>query len=202
MKRFLACLTLLVVLVATPQPLAGQAAPSAKRVTLDVSVGGASGRGGGDYVNLGGGIALDAAAAWRGPRARTGTLVLGGGFGSQGGLGNDLDCAPDGSGGCRGDFPTFRYLVALAGWEVGAARGGRGASARVLAGPGHYVSDEGSAFGLQARIELASPAPFGVALVASARGSLLPRFHDEAVTLGAVGFGVRLQLPAGSRQRT
>lgn len=132
-------------------------------------------------------------------RVRAGTLVVGAGLGSQGGLGSDLSCTPDGSGGCRRDFPSFRYVVALAGWEIGAARGGRGASARFLAGPGHFVSDDGSAIGLQARLELASPAPFGVAFVASARGSRLPRFNDESVTLGAVGVGLRLQLPIGSR---
>jgi hypothetical protein len=70
---------------------------------------------------------------------------------------------------------------------------GGGASVRALAGPAYYHVEGAKALGLQARVDLATMPVFRVALVASARGALMPRFRGDRLTLGALGVGVRVQ---------
>jgi hypothetical protein len=139
-------------------------------------------------------IALDATLGWRIGETASGAMVLALSGGVQGNSGATDICviAPDG--GCVPAYPLFYSLGAAAGWEW--ARG-RGASARVLAGPAYYRAVRrdggGGTVGLQGRVDLATPALWRVALVGSLRGAVLPSLRGDAHTLGTAGLGVRVQ---------
>ena len=87
--------------------------------------------------------------------------------------------------------PAYGSLGLLAGRELGR---GLGASVRALAGPAYYESGGTGTLGLQTRVDLATAAPFRLALVTSVRGAVLPRFRHETVWLGALALGLRLQM--------
>ena len=71
---------------------------------------------------------------------------------------------------------------------------GGGFSARALAGPAHFQGEERkNAFGLQGRLDVARPLFFHTAVVASVRGSVLPRYEGETLSYTAFGLGLRIQ---------
>ena len=121
---------------------------------------------------------------------RHGSVIAGLALGAQTPLDGSDVCRLAPGGGCVPNLPTLYSIAALAGWERGAARG---ASARLMAGPGYYWSDDGKTFGLQARMDLSTPPIGPVALVASMRGAMLPSFHSEAIGLWALGLGLRVR---------
>jgi hypothetical protein len=161
-------------------------------LTLDATVGGGYGRGGGERVGRNF-LSADVALASRVRTASRGSLLVAMTGAWHGNLG-DAGCllAADRRS-CVPKYPSLTSAGALVGWEIRQGSSARGASARVAAGPAYYHGDGGHALGLQARFDLATPAPFHVALVASARGVVLPNFRGDALAVGTLGFGVRLQ---------
>jgi hypothetical protein len=134
-----------------------------------------------------------AVLGWRVRPAPGRRLLVGLNSGWQGNLGDDASCRLTPAGECVPEYPSLTSVGALAGWEAGRRRGGGGASLRAVAGPAYYHAEGAKALGLQARVDLATMPVFRVALVASARGALMPRFRGDRLTLGALGVGVRVQ---------
>jgi hypothetical protein len=162
-------------------------------VSLEASAGYGSSRGG--LYRDRPALAVDATLGWRISRTARGFMVLALSGGMHGNGSESDICVPAAGGGCVPAHPLFYSLGALAGREWGR---GRGASARVLAGPAYYRafgSDRGGAgtTGLQGRVDLATPAPWRIALIGSLRWAVLPNFRGDVHTLGTAGFGVRVQ---------
>ena len=160
--------------------------------SVDVTLGGGAGVGGGELRERGG-LGFDAVAVRVGASGRN-TLVLGASAGFQGFWSSDDMCVPGSRGQCLEDFPSFSTLVLLAGWE----RGSPGATVRALAGPafvriGGDIEQSGSTAGLQGRVDLATPQLGPVALVASVRATAVPRFRGRTLATWAVGLGLRLR---------
>jgi hypothetical protein len=70
----------------------------------------------------------------------------------------------------------------------------------LLAGPGYIHLDgddsagqRGSAAGAQGRVDLAAPPLGPVALVASLRATVVPRFRGQTLATWAAGLGLRLR---------
>lgn len=165
-------------------------AQSGHSVFVEATLGANVGQGGGQLRNRTG-IAADALVGVRLSQALRGKGAIGLGMGWQGAMAGADDCPLATWGGCLGDFPKFFSLAALAGAELGRAHG---ATVRLLAGPAYFREDEGeSALGGQARLDLSTPALYHVAIVASARVSVLPSFHGNAYSLAAFGLGLRVR---------
>jgi hypothetical protein len=162
-----------------------------QRPALSLEASAGVGTGAGGEFQSRAGFAFDGFIGLRVRQANRGGTVAGLTGGIQGALASGDDCLLTPSGGCVPDFPLFYSAAALLGWE---AAGTRGPSLRMLAGPAYYRADEGgAALGLQARLDVATPALLHVALVASVRGAVLPNFRSDALRLAAAGLGVRLQ---------
>jgi hypothetical protein len=164
------------------------------QLSLDVSVGGGSGFGAGE-VHRAGGIALDAVIGLRLRASDRSAVMAGASVGFQGPLWSSDVCYVGTGGECLDDFPLLMPIALLAGWE---AQSTRGHTIRAMAGPAYVRVDgdnnagyTGRAVGAQARVDLATRPLGSVALIASARGTLLPRFRSS--TLGAWSFGVGLR---------
>ena len=157
---------------------------------IDATLGGGVGHGGPRVRNRGG-FAADASVGVRlgRPLNGRGTVVFSAGW--QGALAGADDCPLVPGGGCLGRYPMFFSAAALAGVEVGRPHG---ATIRLLAGPAYFREDDGEeAFGMQARFDVSTPAALHVALVASARASVLPNFRGDIYSLSALGVGVRIR---------
>ena len=169
--------------------LAGPVSAQRLAPSLDVGLGFGTGLGG-DFEARGG-VAFEALAGFRVRPAPGSAVVAALAAGMQGPLGGSDDCVPHPSGGCVPDFPILYSAAALLGWEKASARG---PSFRMLAGPGYYEVDEGGGtLGLQSRLDVATAPLLHVALVAWARGAVLPRVRGDALGLAAVGLGLRLR---------
>jgi hypothetical protein len=184
--RFVASTAVLVAFAATPLSAHGQrnASPS-----VGASVGSGYGRGGASFRNRNT-LAADAIVALHARPAPGGAVLIGLAAGWQGSIGGADDCLISPTGGCVPDFPSITSIAALIGWEGGRPRG---ATVRLVSGPGYYHGLGAHTLGLHGRVELATPAPFHVALVGFARGDLLPRLRGDSYALGAAGLGLRLQ---------
>lgn len=182
MKRTSSLLLLSALAAGAPVASAAQAAfgPS-----LEVSFGPAYGAGG-TFAERDG-MSLDVAVAL--PSA--GALQLGLAAGVTGVLASDLACTVGPGDECLSDFPTLFSLALVGGTQrrlVG------GLSSRVLAGPAVFQAVEGgAAIGVQGRVDLAQRLFPTASLVASLRGSLLPRYGGETLRVGAFGLGLRIQ---------
>lgn len=170
------------------------AAPASAQRTFgpsaDISVGVFAGAGG--YFADRGGPALEGVLAIPVAQARTGTVVAGVTAGISGPLMmGDLVCINGPDGECVPNYPTFVTAGVVAG--VQRSIGSR-LSARALAGPAYFHdADGGDTFGLQGRLDVARPLLFRTAIVASVRGSLLPRYQGETLGYATFGLGIRLQ---------
>jgi hypothetical protein len=165
-------------------------------IALDLTLGLSTGSGGGPARNRTG-LAADAVIASPVKRLRRGALLGGMAAGLQGPvqlLGGSDACDNPGRSDrrpCDPKFPIFYSAAALAGVEAGGPRTG---TIRALAGPGYYVEpDAASTLGFQARVDLATPRFLGLALVASGRGAILPRYQGRTLRLGAFGLGLRIR---------
>ncbi len=171
------------VAIVTASPAAAQSA-----LSLDVTVGGSRGLGGGERRDRTT-PAVDAVLAWR-PRRGGGGPVVGVSANVQGTTGTlALDRGRDGQ--FVVSFPAFASVGPLGGWETG---GRRGAALRALAGPAYfreYNAGEGTV-GAHARLDAATSARFHVALVGSLRGALL-RYRGATLGMTALGVGLRVQ---------
>jgi hypothetical protein len=138
-----------------------------------------------------GGPAVDVSVAVPLGRMASGTLVAGLTAGISGPLAMTDICRLGPNDTCMPSYPTFFTLGAVAG--VQQAIGG-GFSARALAGPAYFQAAESkNAFGVQGRLDVARPLFFHTAVVASLRGSLLPRYEGETLSYAALGLGLRIQ---------
>jgi hypothetical protein len=88
---------------------------------------------------------------------------------------------------CAPDYPAFSSLTGHVGVE-----GSWGWRVRVIAGPAVFHSASGTAAGLHARGDLATPSFANLALVFSARTARLPRFQGRLYEMSALGIGIRV----------
>jgi hypothetical protein len=167
-------------------PAAAQAtAPASAEATAGLR----SGQGG-TYVNRGG-ADLDLLFGFRFTETAAGSIVGGLALGAQFTLVSLDLCLVLPDGGCAPDFPSFVTGSALLGVQRGTART---ASVRVLAGLAHLRALEGgAAFGVQGRLDLATPPWQRVAGMVFLRHTALPSFRDERVSTTSGGLGLRFQ---------
>jgi hypothetical protein len=156
--------------------------------SADVSAGVFVGAGGTFHQR--GGPAVDVSVAVPFGRTRLGTLVAGATGGISGPLVMTDICRLGPNDTCMPSYPVFLTVGAVAG--VQRAIGG-GFSARALAGPTYFRSEDDHTFGLQGRLDVARPVVFRIAVVASVRGSLLPRYQGETLSFATFGVGLRIQ---------
>lgn len=159
-----------------------------RSLSLDATVGMGHGRTTGEYVGDRRGVALDLLMALRLRPAIGGALVAGLNASAQGPfVGQDLLlCLPSPDGDCARQYPAFATLGALVGWENSSA------TLRVLAGAAYAESDAAAALAVQGRVEAAVPIARHLALVASARGTMIPNYRGDAFSLLAFGAGIRI----------
>lgn len=186
MSRTLSAFLALACVAAAPVNAAAQQAfgPS-----VEASAGAFVGAGG--TFDERGGPAVDVSVAVPIGRMGSGTLVAGLTGGISGTLIMTDICRRGPNDTCMPSYPTFVTLGAVAGVQQSI---GGGFSARALAGPAYFQATDGDdTFGLQGRLDLARPLFFRTAVVASIRGSLLPRYQDQTLSYAAFGVGLRIQ---------
>jgi hypothetical protein len=158
-------------------------------VSVDASLGVRTGSGGA-YVNRGGAAAELMVGVNLG-RSGAGTLVGAVTAGGQTPMNADLVCVLNHEGGCFPNFPVLLSVGALVGVSRPSASG---FTTRVLAGPAYFRGEnEGSALGLQGRLDVSSPPTLHTALVLSLRGAVLPGFQGETLGTTSLGLGLRIQ---------
>ncbi|HYR09720.1 MAG TPA: hypothetical protein VEQ60_18235 [Longimicrobium sp.] len=186
MKRTLLSMLAAACAAAAPTTAPAQAFGPSADVSAGMFVGG-----GGTFAERGG-PALDGIVALPLGRTRSGTLVAGVTGGISGPLMiGDQGCRIGPNDTCMPDYPVFVTVGAVAGVQRAI---GSGLSARVLAGPAYFQATDGDdTFGAQGRLDVAKPLIFRTALVASLRGSLLPRYQGETLSYATFGLGLRIQ---------
>ena len=181
-------------------PASAPLAQGPPALSLDATVGGGYGFGGGELYTRGG-VALDALIGLRIRASGRSALLAGVSAGFQGPLAFGDVCHFGSRGQCLENFPILMPVAALAGWEGRTGTGtSPGATLRVLVGPSYVRFDgddraghRGGAAGAQGRVDLATPPLGPVALVASLRGNVVPRFRDQTFAAWAAGLGLRLR---------
>lgn len=157
--------------------------------SVEASLGVSSG-GGGAYVHRGG-AAVDAVVTMPLLQTGSGAVVLAFTGTANGPIAMEDVCVVAPNDGCYEEYPTFMSLGVAAGVQ---RRLGSTASARVMAGPAYYQAvDGGDALGVQGRVDVARRLVSRLALVASARGTVLPGYEGETLRFGALGLGLRIQ---------
>lgn len=136
---------------------------------------------------------VDLGVTFRARDSRRGSLLLGINRASYLPHGNDLTCPiRPGTTRCVPDYPEFAATSLLVGWQT--PRPARG-SLRLLMGPGLYRADNrdiGNSLGLQARVDVASPALWHVSLVTSARAWVVPNAEGTRYRQTMLGLGLRI----------
>lgn len=175
--------------------LCAAAAPAAAQTqrfgpSADVSVGLFAGAGG-TFVDRGG-PAVEGVLAMPVHQTASHTVVAGLTGGISGPLMmGDLICRAGPDDTCISNYPTFATIGAVAGVQRSI---GSGLSARALAGPAYFQAvDAGDTFGLQGRVDVAKSLIYRTAIVASVRGSFLPRFEGQTLSYATFGLGLRIQ---------
>lgn len=157
--------------------------------SVEAGVGISAGAGGRFTHRVGG--ALDAVLAVPLHHTSAGTVVLAVTGTGNGPVAVDDVCVIGPDSECIEDYPTFMSLGLAAGVQ---RRQASGLSTRLLAGPAYYQAVDGpDTWGLQGRVDLARPLAFRTAIVASVRGTLLPRYEGETLGFAAFGLGLRIQ---------
>jgi hypothetical protein len=169
-----------------------------RALSIDVSLGGGAGLGGGELAERSG-IALDALVAGPLHSARTHPRMIGVAVGVQSSIAFGDRCQLGGSGQCLDEFPALATVGLLAGSEFRRAGASPGATLRLLAGPayvhldGHSSAERRSTVGVQGRADLAT-APLGpVAMVLSLRSTLIPRVQKQTLGAWVLAVGLRLR---------
>ena len=183
--------TVLVLLAAGMAALPADAAAQQRRFGPSVEASLGASLGGGLYTHRAGG-AMDAVLTVPVAATSRSTVVLGVTGTANGPMAMDDICMVGPGDTCVEDYPTFMSLGVVGGVQRQLSST---LSSRVLAGPAYFQSVDGDdTFGLQGRMDVArSTALPRVALVASLRGSLLPRYEGETLRFAAVGVGLRIQ---------
>ncbi|HEX2211207.1 MAG TPA: hypothetical protein VHG93_26220 [Longimicrobium sp.] len=158
--------------------------------SVDFSVGVFAGAGG-TFVDRGG-PAMEGVLALPVARTSSGTVVAGVTGGVSGPLMmGDLICHVGPNDTCIPNFPTFVTAGAVVGMQRAV---GTRLTARALAGPAYFQAVDGDdTFGLQGRLDVARRLIPHTAIVASVRGSFLPRFQGQTVSYATFGIGLRIQ---------
>jgi hypothetical protein len=185
MNRILLCVAALGGLTVLPRHAHAQR----RVVSAEVTVGQSTGRGGA-YGGDRSGLALDGLVSTRviGPGAFH--AILGAGGGLEGPNAKSNNCLREPTAGCVPDFPRIYTL----GLFLGVEHVGRFGDVRLMTGPTNFrASGGGSALGVQARLQLATPPVRHVQLVGSARGGFAWNLDRQDIRLGAVGIGLGLR---------
>jgi hypothetical protein len=169
-------------------------------VSLDATLGGGKGVGGGELRHRGG-VALDALLGVRFNAAHSGAVMGGLSAGYQGYPISDDVCQFGSRGQCVDDFPGLSYVGVLAGWEAmtGTATS-PGATVSMMAGPafvyvrGHSRDQPpGRTAGAQGRVDAVAPLFGPLAFVASLRGTVASRYQGHTLAAWTLGFGLRVR---------
>jgi len=170
-----------------------------RALSIDVSLGGGAGLGGGELAERSG-IALDALVA--GPLRSAGThaRMIGVAVGVQSSIAFGDKCQLGGSGQCLDEFPALATVGLLAGSEFRRRAGASpGATLRLLAGPayvhldGHSSAERRSTVGVEGRADLATTPLGPVAMVLSLRGTLIPRVKKQTLGAWVLAVGLRMR---------
>jgi hypothetical protein len=163
------------------------AAQQSPPLAIEATFGRVQGSTSGEYLNDRQGSAVDMLLSLRAGAAGKRGMVLGANVSLHGGGPYSLVCYPaTRTDGCIQPFPFFGLAGALAGWENASG------TLRVMGGPA-WAHDEGDALAWQARLDGFLPVVWRLALVGSARGTVVPRYRGDAVRLFALGLGVRVR---------
>ena len=183
LKRLLLLVT--VANAAAALPAGAQIQPAA----LDLGAGVWNGRGG-SVLDRRTGVVFDALISWRALALRRSNVVIAVNAADAETLDHGDSCLFDlPNNRCAPDYPQFTSLGVLGGLEAIGAAG----TVRALVGPGIFsVDGAGSAGGVQARIDVATPSVYHVALIAVLRGALVPSFRGDAYQVGSAGLGIRI----------
>lgn len=163
-------------------------AQTARRISLDVSVG-AGGGVGGTYDERSSVFAEAMIGVRLGPHVGHGMLV-GASLGVQGPAAGEDSCNLVPNDLCASDFPSFYSVGGLVGWEGAFARD---ATLRLLAGPAYLWASEGHGIGATSRIDVSSPSVWHLALLLALRGTVLPDFDGATLRLWSLGAGIRVR---------
>jgi hypothetical protein len=155
-------------------------------VTLDASIGLASGGTSGQYLETQPGLSADALLALARSAPVRGMLVGGISAGIHGTGASTMIC-PAVPGGCMPVFPDFQVAGLLVGWQ------NQSGTLRLMGGPSFAWADwKPGAAAVQGRFDAAIPVMHRIALVASLRGTLIPNLEGDTFRLFAAGVGFRL----------
>ena len=165
----------------------GASAQGGRAVSLDATVGSESVRTDGEYRGPQRLRAADALLALRlGPAGR-GRVVAGVTAGMPLPWATNALCMPSSTGGCIPSYPHFLKAGALVGWEHAST------AFRAMAGPVYLDADKAHAFGVQGRLDGAVPIARRLALLASARGTMVPDYRGDEIRIYSFGVGIRIQ---------
>lgn len=163
-------------------------AQSLSPVSIEATLGAGKGWTGGQYLGSRSGVAADILLGVRLRRAGSGALAAGLSASAQGGGTSTTMCRLETSDTCIPAFPDFFAVAPLVGWESGAGR------LRMLVGPAFVQArGEGSALGVQSRLDLAVPLAGRFGAVASIRPTIIPDYRGDTVGLLAFGVGLRFR---------
>jgi len=161
-------------------------------LSLDMNVGRGYLLGGPEVVSRAS-IVLDGLLTMRLAKDGRSGLLAGMSAGWQGPPPGGDRCVLDQAGQCLHDYPQFTSVGVLAGWTSAAGR------VRVLGGVASVRADKKDypdrydyTVGLPLRVDCAVAQFSHLAVVASLRGTVLPRYRGSAYTLFASGVGFRI----------
>ena len=139
-------------------------------------------------------IALDGLLTVRLPKVGNSGLLAGMSVSWQGPPPSGDKCVPDRPfGQCLQNYPQFTTVGVLAGWTSAAGRVRvLGGVASVRADKEDYADRYDYTVGLPVRVDCAVAKFSHLAVVASLRGTVLPRYRGNAYTLLASGLGFRI----------
>lgn len=178
---------LLVVGLAVPYCATAQRA-----LSLDVNVGPGYLAGGPDVLSRASMVADGLLTVQPTPGRRSG-LLAGMSASWQGPLPSGDKCVLDHAGHCLPDFPHFSSVGVVVGWSSAAGRVRvLGGVASVLATHDDYSPTSDYTIGLPVRLEGVLAKASHLAIVASLRVTLLPRYRGDSYALLASGLGFRL----------
>ena len=171
----------------TGQPVAAPASDAQRRISVDITGGASTVRGGREpYVNDGG-FAVELQVGLRRPARRGPMLAVAAGIRGDAGQ-NCYVSLPVSSGKCAASAPTVRHLGVLTGYEYRRS----GSSVRALLGPTLYSANRHAGVGGRLHLSAAVGAP-RIALTVGVNGNWLMRFNGSSLRYYSSAFGLRFQ---------
>jgi len=185
------CSAIALIVVALTFPLRANA-QSARAVAIEMNVGPGYLFGGPEVLSRAS-IVLDGLLTMRLAKNGSSGLLAGISVGWQGPPPSGDRCVLDQAGRCLHDYPQFSTVGVLAGWTSAAGRVRvLGGFASVRADTKDYPDRYDYTVGLPVRVDCAVAKFSHLAVVASLRGTVLPRYRGNAYTLLASGLGFRI----------